>query len=69
MLAAGKIKHTFGWLEPPASFGAITVRDVLQTDGDTAHAAMVRRWAQSAWDAWAPHHEMVREWLARSNNP
>lgn len=68
MLTAGKIKHTFCWLEPPASLGAITVRDVLQTNGIAAHAAMVRHWAQSAWEAWTPHHEIVREWLVRSNN-
>lgn|SRR5690348_1799619 len=66
MLAAGKIKHTFSWLEPPESLGIVTVRDVLKTNGSAAHAAMVRRWAQSAWDAWAPHHEIVREWLVRS---
>lgn len=67
MLAAGKIKHTFSWLEPPASLGTVTVRDVVQTDGAAAHTAAVRRWAQSAWDAWAPHHAVVREWLVCSN--
>ena len=66
MLAAGRIKHGFDWLEPPASLGIITVRDVVRTGGGAAHAAMVRRWAQSAWAAWAPHHAVVREWVARS---
>jgi hypothetical protein len=68
MLKAGKIKSAFSLLEPPVSLGAITVRDVLETNESVAHAAMVRRWAQSAWEAWAMHHEMVREWLVRSNN-
>jgi len=68
MLTVGKIKDTFRWLEPPASLGPITVSDVLRTSTATAHAAMVRRWAQSAWDAWAPHHEMIEEWLVRSDN-
>ncbi len=66
MLKAGRLKHGFVWLEPPASLGSVTVRDVLQADGAAAHAAMVRRWAQSAWEAWAPHHETVRAWAARA---
>ncbi len=28
MLIAGKIKHTFTWLEPPSAMGNITVKDV-----------------------------------------
>lgn len=68
MLAAGRIKHTFSWLEPPSALGAVTVHDVLQATETSAHAAMVRRWAQSAWDAWGPHHDRVRQWLVQSNN-
>ena len=69
MLAAGKIKHTFTWLEPPPSLADVTVRDVLLARDDAEHAALVRKWASSAWSAWAPHHAQVRAWLVQSNNP
>jgi hypothetical protein len=68
ILAAGKVKHSFTWLEPPTSLGDITVRNVLQTQGAAEHEVMVRNWARSAWSAWTPHHAIVKDWLARSNN-
>jgi hypothetical protein len=68
MLAAGKIKNTFTWLDPPASLGEITVHDVLQTPDAATHSAAVKHWAQSAWAAWAPHHSTVQEWLVRSGH-
>lgn len=68
MLMAGRIKHTFTWLEPPSSLGDVTVRNVLQTQSAAEHAAIVRQWASSAWTAWTPYHLLVREWLVRSNS-
>lgn len=67
MLRAGAIKRTFEWLDPPASPGEITVRDVWQTRTLAAHADMVLRWAQSAWAAWSIHHQTVRTWAMRAN--
>ncbi|MDQ3271606.1 MAG: DUF5946 family protein, partial [Pseudomonadota bacterium] len=67
MLIAGKIKHTFTWLEPPSAMGNITVKDVVLAQGAAEHADMVRSWARSAWVAWTPHHAVVKEWLVRSN--
>ena len=48
------------WLTPPASRGAITVVDIAAAPDNLAHAALVRRWAEDVWDAWAEHHEAVR---------
>ncbi len=63
MLEAGKKKHTFTWLEPPANQGAITVADVLQASSVAEHTATVRSWARCVWKAWSPHHETIRAWL------
>jgi hypothetical protein len=55
----------FECLEPPASLGAVTVLDMFETgDGEKGDgekgAASVRRWAESVWDAWSPHHDAIR---------
>ena len=62
MLKAGKYKHSFTWLKPPASFGAITAADVARAKTVEEHKAVVRAWAQSSWDAWSVHHDTVRSW-------
>ena len=66
MLKAAKLKHTFVWLPPPASRGQFTVADVVQAKTAQEHKSAVRAWAQSAWEAWAPHHEVIKTWLSRS---
>lgn len=63
MLEAGKNKHSFIFLEPPQSFGPITAADVYRANSEEEHKAIVRDWAQSAWDAWSMHHDIIREWL------
>jgi len=57
-------RERFHWLQPPASLGEMTVVDVLQAENLAEHEVLVRRWAQSAWDAWTPHHSTVRCWGA-----
>jgi hypothetical protein len=63
MLKASEREELYVWLEPPASRGSVTVAEVLEAQGVEAHMAAVRRWAESAWQAWAPHHATVRSWL------
>ena len=58
----------FHWLEPPLSQGDVTVGDVLAARSPDEHAERVRAWAQAVWDAWAPHHEVVRGWVEESLN-
>jgi len=62
MLKAAKIKHTFIWLDPPVSLGSLTVADVVKARTTQAHKRVVRAWAQSAWNAWSPHHDIIRTW-------
>jgi hypothetical protein len=54
-------KGTFGWLEPPACVGRLTVVDVVAADSDSDLDRLVAAWARSAWEAWSPHHKTVRE--------
>ena len=52
----------FVWLDPPPSLGEITVLDVVEARGLAEHIEVVGRWARSAWEAWALHHEAIRRW-------
>lgn len=63
MLEAGKNKHRFEWLQPPANPGEITAADVAKAKNVTEHKELVRAWAQSVWDAWSVHHDKIRSWL------
>jgi hypothetical protein len=65
VLAAGRRKQEFVWLEPPLFRGNITVADFHDALSVEAHKELLRRWAVSAWAAWANHHETIRTWLPR----
>ncbi len=53
------------WLDPPSDYD-MTLRDVLGATSPDEHVALVRRWAESVWRAWAPHHSVVRAWAAEA---
>src|SRR4051812_6978311 len=51
---------------PPApARGGHTVAGVHGAQDPDEHAARVRRWANSVWQAWQPHHAWARETLRR----
>ena len=52
------------WLEPPASLDAVTVLDVLAAEDPADHARRAPGCAESVWEAWTPHHAVVRRWAA-----
>jgi hypothetical protein len=55
------------WLEPPDPKGyRMTVVDVLKATNGEEHVALVRTWAEAIWQAWAPHHDLVRIWAAEA---
>jgi len=60
---------TWGWLEPPASLGAVTVVDVHEAATPAEHVAAVRRWCESAWDAWAVHHHEIASFAKDLQRP
>jgi hypothetical protein len=65
MRRALRYSEEFEWLEPPPSPGALTVVDVAKARDFGEHEDLVRRWAESVWDAWSPHHETVKRWGAK----
>ena len=56
-------KAMLRWLAPPRSMGSITAVDVWRASGANEHVKAVCDWARSAWQAWAEHHEQVRNWV------
>jgi len=65
MLDAARFKKSFVRLEPPLHY-AMTVADVFAASAPEQHQQLVRAWAQSAWQAWSAHHDVVRQWAERS---
>jgi hypothetical protein len=56
-------RPAFHWLEPPRPNGNMTVADVLRVEDPVEHSRLVAAWARDVWDAWAPHHPTVRNWI------
>ena len=63
MARVARSRLEFEWLDPPKPNGAITVSEVAATENPDEHIAGVQRWAADVWEAWAAHHERVRQWL------
>ena len=62
MLVINQMKANFSWLTPPPVLGVVTVADVHQATTVEQHTQLVREWATSVWEAWSPHHEIIRQW-------
>lgn len=56
-------------LQPKPGRYALTVTDVVGATCPQEHRARVRRWAESAWQAWEAHHDRVREWAGQNLHP
>lgn len=50
----------------PASYGAVTIRDLVDAVDPVRYGDALRRWARSTWDAYAPLHATAGEWIATS---
>lgn len=61
VLRAGR--SDWPWLAPPTGY-EMTVGDVLTAGTGPEHELLVRRWADLTWQAWHPHHDVVRRWAA-----
>jgi len=51
-------------LLPTREISEVTVFDVALADSQEMHATLVRRWASFVWQAWQPHHETIRAFVA-----
>lgn len=56
-----KGKAVLEWLEPPPSFGPITIFDLWDNDQPELHYAIARNWAKSVWEAWSHQHDKVAD--------
>ncbi len=50
----------------PPSYGAITIRELVDLEDPVRYGEALRRWARSTWDAYAPLHVTAGEWIATS---
>jgi hypothetical protein len=48
----------------PPSYGAITIRELVDAEDPLGYGAVLRRWARSTWDAYAQLHATARKWIA-----
>lgn len=51
---------------PPAFRGAVTLLDARRANDPASYAAGVRRWAESAWEAYRELQPLAREWVRRA---
>jgi hypothetical protein len=49
-------------LAPPQAPYPVTIVDLIDASSPEAYNAGVLRWAESAWESWAEHHDQVRAW-------
>lgn len=50
----------------PRQRGDLTVAHAHAAATPGEHAARVREWARSVWEAWSDHHTLARELIARA---
>jgi len=50
----------------PVDRGELTIAHVSGIDDPVAYGVAVEEWARSAWQAYAAHHALARQWLAMS---
>lgn len=55
-------RKRFVWLDLPSPIGSLTILDVRNATDFAQHERTVKRWAESVWQAWSPHHETVQRW-------
>jgi len=63
---AARYRNKYRWLEPPPDLGELTCAEVSRAADADEHRQHVYAWAQSAWSAWAGHHETIYSWLSET---
>lgn len=53
------------WLTPPDAY-PMTVGELLAARTGPEHVRLVREWAETSWEAWSAHHDIVRAWAAEA---
>ncbi len=61
--------RAFPDLRAPADQGSLTVLDVVGASDLNEHKALVQKWAESVWQAWAVHHDWARQAAREREGP
>jgi hypothetical protein len=48
----------------PPSYGALTIRELVDEVDPVPYGEALRRWARATWDAYAPLHPIAQTWIA-----
>ena len=48
----------------PGSYGAVTIGSLVPADEPVRYGEVLRTWARTTWDAYAPLHATARAWIA-----
>jgi len=48
----------------PTGYGAVTIREVVETNDLVRYGEVLRNWARTTWDAYASLHGTARHWIA-----
>ena len=48
----------------PPSYGALTVRGLVDADEPAIYGRVVREWARSTWNAYGSLHATAKTWIA-----
>ncbi|MEP6693322.1 MAG: DUF5946 family protein [Chloroflexota bacterium] len=54
--------------ELPASYGALTIRELVDAGDPVAYGDVLSRWARSTWEAYAPLHSTARAWIVTATD-
>lgn len=49
------------WLEPPVSFGDLTIHELWENDKPELHFSLAEKWAKSVWRSWSHQHKTIEE--------
>jgi uncharacterized protein DUF5946 len=55
--------------ELPPTYGAITIRELVDTDDPVRYRELLLRWARSTWDAYASLHDAAHAWIVTAQAP
>lgn len=48
--------------------GEITAADAFEATDPDAYGVVLRHWIESAWQAWAAHHELAHALITRAHS-
>ena len=63
-----KGKGILEWLEPPQSFGELTVFELWDNEDADLHYEIAERWAKSVWSSWSHQHKTIAKLVDRTKS-